>query len=168
MSQPFVGEIRMFGGNFAPNGWQFCNGQLLSVADNQVLFTLIGTTYGGDGVNTFALPDLQCRLPLHQGTGQGVFVLGQKAGEENHTLLLNEIPLHPHTVAAKNVATSPSPAGNVFAGGGISIYKAPPPTASMNSAMVKLNSGGQPHDNVMPFQAISFIISQFGVFPSRG
>ena len=168
MGQPFVGEIRMFGGNYAPEGWQFCNGQLLPINENPALFELIGTIYGGDGQNTFALPDLQCRLPIHNGTGPGgTFIIGQRAGEESHTLTLNEIPLHPHAVTAKATATSGSPSGNVFGGGSVSIYKAPPPTATMNAGMVLNNSGGTPHNNMMPSLCLSFIISLYGIFPTQ-
>jgi microcystin-dependent protein len=163
MATPYVGEIRMFGGNFAPAGWAFCNGQTMSIAENSTLFNLIGTTYGGDGVQTFNLPDLQGRLPVHIGNG---FVQGQRAGEENHTLNVQEIPNHSHTVSAKGQATTNSVSGGVYAGGGLKAYKAAP-AATMNPAVVQNNSGGQPHQNMMPFVVVSFIISLFGVFPSR-
>ena len=163
MSSPYVGEIRMFGGNFAPQGWAFCNGQLISISQNEVLFTLIGTTYGGDGVQTFALPNLQGRIPLHAGSG---FVQGQIAGEENHTLITQEIPSHTHNVMGMGQATTTSVAGNLYGGGGLKAYKAAT-GGTMNAAVVKPNSGSQPHDNMMPFLAVSFIISLFGVFPSR-
>lgn len=153
----------MFGGNFAPAGWAFCNGQLLGISANETLFNLIGTTYGGDGASTFALPDLQGRLPVHVG---GTFVQGQKAGEENHTLITQEIPGHSHTVIGMGQATTNSVGGNVYAGGGLSAYKAAA-TATMNAAVVQNNVGGQPHDNMMPFGVVSFIISLFGIFPSR-
>jgi microcystin-dependent protein len=163
MSSPYVGEIRMFGGNFPPSGWAFCNGQVMSIAQNEVLFTLIGTTYGGDGVQTFALPDLQGRIPLHVGSG---FVQGQKAGEENHTLIVQEIPSHTHNLMGMGQATTTSVAGNLYGGGGLKAYKAAT-GGTMNAAVVKNNSGSQPHDNMMPFGVVSFIISLFGVFPSR-
>jgi microcystin-dependent protein len=163
MSSPYVGEIRMFGGNFAPQGWAFCNGQLMSIAQNDVLFTLIGTTYGGDGVQTFALPDLQGRIPLHVGPG---FVQGQKAGEENHTLALTELPQHTHNLMGMGQATTTSVAGNLYGGGGLRAFKAAT-GGTMNAAVVRNNSGGQPHDNMMPFAVVSFIIALFGVFPSR-
>lgn len=153
----------MFGGNFAPVEWAFCNGQLLAIADYQALFALIGTTYGGDGVQTFALPDLQGRIPVHIGSG---FVEGQKAGEENHTLAVQELPAHTHNVLGMGQGTTNSAAGNLYAGGGISAYKATP-SGTMNAAVVQNNAGGQPHDNMMPFLVVSFIISLFGVFPSR-
>ena len=163
MSSPYVGEIRMFGGNFAPSGWAFCNGQVMSISQNEVLFTLIGTTYGGDGVQTFALPNLQGRIPLHAGPG---FVQGQIAGEENHTLITQEIPSHTHNVMGMGQATTTSVSGNLYGGGGLRAYKAAT-GGTMNAAVVKPNSGSQPHDNMMPFLAVSFIISLFGVFPSR-
>jgi microcystin-dependent protein len=163
MSSPYVGEIRMFGGNFAPQGWAFCNGQLMSISQNEVLFTLIGTTYGGDGVQTFAVPDLQGRIPLHVGSG---FVQGQKSGEENHTLTLQGLPAHNHNLMGMGQATTTSVAGNLYGGGGLKAYKASPGGA-MNAAVVKPNSGSQPHDNMMPFGVVSFIIALFGVFPSR-
>ena len=163
MASPYLGEIKMFGGNFAPAGWAFCNGQLLSIAQNDALFNLIGTTYGGDGVNTFALPDLQCRIPLHTGNG---FVQGQKAGEENHTLTVPEIPSHTHNLMGMGQATTTSVAGNLYGGGGLKAYKSAT-GATMNAAVVQNNSGSQPHDNMMPFVVVSFVIALFGVFPSR-
>lgn len=163
MSQPFVGEIRMFGGNFAPVGWAFCNGQLMAISENTALFQLIGTTYGGDGQSTFGLPNLQGRIPVHVGPG---FVQGQLSGEESHTLTVQEIPGHTHTVAAMSQAATNSASGNLYAGGGLKAYKAAA-GATMNAGVVKNNSGGQPHDNMMPFLVVSFIIALFGVFPSQ-
>jgi microcystin-dependent protein len=163
MGNPFIGEIRMFGGNFAPANWAFCNGQLLPISGNDALFNLIGTTYGGDGQNTFALPDLQCRLPLHVGAG---FVQGQKSGEENHTLITAEMPSHNHTVAAMGQAATTAVGGNVYGGGGLAAFKAAG-GGTMNPAMVQNNAGSQPHDNTMPYLVINFIISLFGIFPSR-
>lgn len=163
MASPYIGEIRMFGGNFAPAGWAFCNGQLMQIVQNEALFNLIGTTYGGDGVNTFALPDLQCRIPVHVGPG---FVQGQKGGAENHTLTVQEIPSHTHNVVGMGQGTTNAVAGNLYAGGSVAAYKATP-GGTMNAAVVGNNVGSQPHDNMMPFLAVSFIISLFGVFPSR-
>jgi microcystin-dependent protein len=153
----------MFAGNFAPANWALCNGQLMSIAGNEVLFTLIGTTYGGDGVQTFAVPDLQGRIPLHAGPG---FIQGQKAGEENHTLIVQEIPQHTHNLMGMGQATTTSVAGNLYGGGGLKAYKAAT-GGTMNAGVVKNNSGGQSHDNMMPFGVVSFIIALFGVFPSR-
>jgi microcystin-dependent protein len=170
MANPYIGEIRMFGGNFAPVGWAFCNGQLMQILQNTALFQLIGTTYGGDGTTTFGLPNLQGRLPIHQGTsvnGGGSFVIGQLAGEENHTVNLNEITFHNHVVAAAAApATSTSPSGNVYGGGGAALYRTSPPSVQMNANMIGANSGNQPHNNLMPFLCVSFIIALFGIFPS--
>jgi microcystin-dependent protein len=163
MATPFIGEIRMFGGNFPPAGWAFCNGQIMAISQNEALFNLVGTAYGGDGVSTFGLPDLQGRIPVHVG---GTFIQGQKAGEEQHSLITQEIPSHSHTVVGMGQATTNAVAANVYAGGGLSAYKASA-TATMNTAVVKNNVGGQPHDNMMPFGVVSFIISLFGIFPSR-
>lgn len=163
MAQSFVGEIRMFGGNFAPSGWAFCNGQQMAISENEALFALIGTTYGGDGVSTFGLPNLQGRIPIHVGSG---FIQGQMAGEENHTLILQEIPNHTHTVEGSSQATTNTVAGNLYGGGGLKAYKATT-GAAMNAAVVQNNIGGQPHSNMMPFLAVSFIISLFGIFPSQ-
>jgi len=154
----------MFGGNFAPIGWMFCNGQTLAISDYATLYALIGTTYGGNGTTTFNLPDLQGRLPVHLGPG---FVLGQFAGEENHTLLAQELPSHTHTVMGTGQPSTNTAAGNVYGGGGLKAYKASA-GATMNAGVVLNNSGGLPHSNLMPFLAVSFIISLFGVFPSQG
>jgi len=163
MSQPFIGEIRMFGGSFAPQNWAFCNGQTVSIGENPALFSLIGTIYGGDGVNTFALPNLQCRVPVHQGNGLS---LGQLAGEENHTLLVSELPFHSHAVSAKTQATTNAVSGGFYGGNGLAAYKSAPASV-MNPAVVLPNMGGQPHDNMMPFVAVSFIIALAGIYPTR-
>ena len=163
MSQCYLGEIRMFCGNFAPFGWALCNGQLLSIAQYNALFSLLGTTYGGDGVNTFGLPNLQSRVPVAQGPG---YVLGQMAGEENHTLITNEIPSHGHTVTALTTGNVASPAGAVYGGANLAFYTTTP-TATMNAAMVVPNNGGLPHSNIMPYQAVNFIIALEGIYPSQ-
>lgn len=171
MSQPFVGEIRMFAGNFAPAGWMLCQGQLLPISEYETLFNLIGTTYGGDGQSTFALPNLQSRVPIHQGTFQGAgFTLGQAAGVESVTLTVQQLPAHTH--AAMGVAGSAngvtSPTGNTW--GGVTAntpYTDQASDATMNPSSIAPPVGGsQPHDNMLPFLAINFIISLFGVFPS--
>ena len=164
MATPFLGEIRMFGGNFAISGWALCNGQTLPISEYSALFALIGTTYGGDGQNTFALPNLQSRIPVHQGSG---FVIGQIAGEENHTLLSNELPTHTHPVGAQTAGSASTPSGNYFGGGGPNIYKTSSPTGTMNSGVVAPNAGGLPHDNQMPFLVVNFIIALEGIFPTR-
>ena len=167
MAQPYVGEIRMFGGNFAPAGWMFCEGQLLPIAENETLFQLIGTTYGGDGQNTFALPDLRGRLPLHMGNG---FVLAQSGGVEQVTLTTNQIPAHNHIPACTNAAgDQTTPVNNFWAptSTGDQTYD-PAVTASgtMNATLIGLNGGNQPHDNFGPYLCVDFIISLFGIFPS--
>jgi microcystin-dependent protein len=170
MSQPFVGEIRQFAGNFAPSGWSFCDGSLQSIAQNDVLFNLIGTTYGGDGQTTFALPDLRGRFPIHIGTGAGAtYVMGQAAGAETVTLTTGQIPAHSHTAAASSVGGSDNPSGNYWGTATAKPYavNSPVPTLVMNPGGV-LNAGSsQSHDNMIPFLAISYIISFFGIYPSQ-
>jgi microcystin-dependent protein len=158
----------MFGGNFAPAGWMFCSGQILAISEYSTLFNLIGTTYGGNGTSTFGLPNLQGRIPVHQGTSPvGIsYVIGQSAGEETHTLLVNEIPIHTHQVTAMGAGTTNTVAGNTYGGAGLTAFKAAIGD-QMNPNVVQPNPGGLPHDNMMPFLAVSFIISLFGVFPSR-
>ncbi|HWE63358.1 MAG TPA: tail fiber protein [Chloroflexota bacterium] len=168
MSQSFIGEIRMFGGNFAPVGWAFCDGSLLAIDQNDALFNLIGTTYGGDGQSTFALPNLQGRIPIHQGPG---FTLGQTGGAETVTLTRNQMPIHTHTaVADSNNATTGSPVGNVWAAVTSNLTKAYATTAGatpMNAGALATVGGSQPHDNMKPYLAVNFIISLFGTFPSQ-
>ena len=165
MSGPFVGEIRMFGGNFAPVGWSFCNGALVPIDQNPTLFQLIGTTYGGDGQNNFALPDLQSRVPVHVGPG---FALGQTAGVETVTLTISQIPGHSHVPQANSGAgTQASPGNGVWAQSTLGQFSANAPSANMDPAAVGSTGGSQPHDNMLPFLVINFIISQFGVFPSQ-
>ncbi len=169
MSQPFIGEIRMFAGNFAPLGWAFCQGQILSISEYQTLFDLIGTTYGGDGQSTFALPNLQSRVPIHMGTGAGgTFVIGQMGGVETVTLTTNQIPAHTHAPQAdNNAATLSGPGGAVWAASNNYAQFAPPPGGTaMNPQSIGSAGDSQPHDNMLPFVAINFIISLFGVFPT--
>ena len=166
MGQPFVGEIRMFGGNFAPLGWMFCAGQLISIAENDVLFQLIGTTYGGDGQTTFALPDLQSRVPVHQGNG---IALGQNGGTETETLTTNQMPQHAHPPNASNTGGSDSPSGNVWANsttGKPYVAVAGGVPAALNAAMVQSAGGGNPHDNMHPYLCVSYIISMYGIYPT--
>jgi microcystin-dependent protein len=170
MATPFIGQITMFGGNFAPFGYAFCNGQLLSIAQNTALFALIGTTYGGDGQTTFGLPDLRGRVPVHQGQGPGLqsYVIGQNGGTETVTLITSQVPAHSHTLAANsNPGDSSSPANSFFAAVSSSIYSSSAPNAQMNAAAVGLAGGSQPHDNMLPFLVINFIIALQGIFPSR-
>ena len=166
MSQPYVGEIRMFGGNFAPVGWAFCSGQLLAISENDVLFQLIGTTYGGDGQSTFGLPDLQGRAPVHQGSG---LVLGQKAGTETVALTTPQLPVHTHPMAAsKDAANQITGANGVLAAPvSLATYFASPPDAALSALAVQPTGGNQPHSNMQPYLAINFIISLFGIFPSQ-
>ena len=168
MSTPFLGEIRMFGGNFAPQGWAFCNGQLLSISQNAELFGLIGTTYGGNGQTTFGLPDLQGRIPVHQGTIQGTsFTLGEKAGTEVVTLTAQQIPIHNHVPQCQSGSGGQAPTNGVWASSAQTIYDNTAPGATMNPAAVSNVGGSQPHDNMTPYLVISFIISLLGVIPSQ-
>jgi microcystin-dependent protein len=170
MAQPYIGEIRMFAGNFAPAGWMFCDGQTLAIAENETLFQLIGTTYGGDGEETFQLPNLQSRVPMHMGTRSGVtYQLAEAAGVESVTLTTQQIPIHTHAAVASTAAGSqPSPVGGVLAttGGGISLYYEGAVDSNMNGGSVTPVGGSQPHENCQPFLCINFIISLFGIFPS--
>jgi microcystin-dependent protein len=169
MSQPFIGEIRMFAGNFAPAGWAFCDGSLQVISQNDALFNLIGTTYGGDGQTTFALPNLSSRLPLHMGTDPGsgtTYNLAATGGTETVTLTAPQLPAHNHPVNAATAATSADPAGNVPAGGSVKQFSTQAPDVQMNPAQVQAGGAAQPHYNMQPYLAINFIISLFGVFPS--
>ena len=173
MSTPFLGEIKMFGGNFAPRGWALCNGQLLPISQNTALFSILGTTYGGDGVTTFALPNLQGRVPIHWGNGAGLspYVLGQVGGEENHTLLASEMPAHNHLVnGCDSGGYQASPVGNYPAveSTGTSLnFSNGPTTGQMNPSMIANSGAGQPHNNLQPFSVVTFIIALQGIFPSR-
>jgi len=169
MGSPYVGEIRMGGWNFAPNGWMFCDGSLLSISEYEVLFTLIGTTYGGDGQNTFALPNLLGRVPVHQGTGFGqTVVIGQLGGTETVTLSLNQIPSHNHLIAAQSgPGNQPGPGGGVLANSGLEQYSTAATSSQIATGTIGTVGGNQPHDNRPPYQAITFIISLFGIYPSQ-
>lgn len=169
MPFPYIGEIRMFAGNFAPAGWMFCEGQTVAIADFPELFNVIGTTYGGDGVNTYNLPDLRGRLPLHKGTlSTSTFVLAQQGGVESVALTVNQIPAHTHAFqATTDNADSNSPNNNMLAQPPVmQEYFAAAPTSLMNAAMVEATGTGQPHTNFQPYLCVSFIISMFGVFPA--
>ena len=162
MSTPYVGEIRAVAFSFAPENWALCNGATLPISTNETLFTLLGTTYGGDGQTTFKLPDLRGRIALHQGAG---FVQGQTGGEESVTLTTAQIPAHTHSIAAQSGAgTAQSPAGGVFAASGAPQFGS---GANSVSGLALQNAGGaQPHENRMPFLAINYIISLYGIYPS--
>jgi microcystin-dependent protein len=171
MSQPFVGEIRMFAGNFAPAGWMFCDGQLLPISENETLFNLIGTTYGGDGQTTFALPDLRGRVPLHMGQGPGLSnrILAESSGTETVTLTTQQIGLHTHPALCSSGGGSPSsdPANATWAASDVAIYSNAASTGFIGGGIQTTAAGGsQPHDNMIPFLCINYIISLFGVFPS--
>jgi microcystin-dependent protein len=155
----------MFGGNFAPAGWLLCQGQLLPISENETLFQLIGTTYGGDGQSTFALPDLRGRIPVHAGSG---FILGQSGGSESVTLTVAQIPSHSHVPLANSGQGNQSdPTGHIWAASPTSLVYAAGAAAAMNPAGIPATGGSQPHENMMPFLAINFIISLFGIFPSQ-
>src|SRR5512138_2532645 len=166
MSEPFLAEIRIMSFNFPPRGWAFCNGQIMAINQNQALFSLLGTTYGGNGQTTFALPNLQGRIPLHTGNGT---VLGQAAGEENHTLITTEIPAHLHLASASGAnGNAPVPTGALLAAEATPMYA----TANTNPAAlldgtIAQGGGSQPHSNMMPFLTLNFCIALVGIFPSR-
>ena len=163
MAQPYVGEIRMFAGNFAPAGWMFCEGQLLPISENETLFQLIGTTYGGDGESTFALPDLRGRTPIHVGSGH---TLGERGGEQAHTLSIAEIPTHTHVFnASQSNANIPTP-GNSFFGTSNNMYAAATNLTSINTGTITNTGGSQAHLNMEPFLTLSFCIALQGIFPS--
>lgn len=164
MAQPYVGEIRMFAGNFAPAGWMFCEGQLLPISENETLFQLIGTTYGGDGQSTFALPDLRGRIPIHQGNG---FILAETGGVEEITLTVQQIAAHGHPwLASEAPATALTPLNNMPAEASKRFYVAPSTVAAMAPQSMSPTGGSQPHTNFQPYLCVDFIISLFGIFPS--
>ncbi|MCX7554487.1 tail fiber protein [Marinicella sp. S1101] len=171
MSEPFVGEIRMFAGNFAPRGWAFCDGQLLAVSQNDALFSLLGTIYGGDGRTTFGLPDMRGRLSLHAGQGPGLSNrrLGAKAGAENVTLTVNQLPSHRHAINATTTGgDNANPLGNKLAESSEDIYTDELDNPSqMNSSSLSNTGGSQSHTNIMPFLCINYIIALVGIYPSR-
>ncbi|EIC29889.1 phage tail protein [Methylomicrobium album] len=167
MAQPYVGEIRIFAGNFAPAGWMFCEGQLLPISENETLFQLIGTTYGGDGQETFTLPDLRGRIPVHQGNG---FILAETGGAEEITLAAQQVPAHSHAMlATANTATVFTAQGNVPAastGATVFPYGSDAPRTTLHPSSISAVGGSQPHTNFQPYLCVNFIISLFGIFPS--
>ncbi|GGI20991.1 phage tail protein [Bradyrhizobium guangdongense] len=167
MSEPFLAEIRMMSFNFPPKGWAFCNGQLIPINQNQALFSLLGTTFGGNGQTNFALPDLQGRVPVHVGNGH---TLGEKAGEQNHTLTISETPSHTHQANASSSSTGAVdlPAGNVLANSAPNfLYGAAQNLTPLNTATVGSVGGSQAHQNMQPFLTINFSIALQGIFPSQ-
>ena len=171
MAQPYVGEIKMFAGNFAPEGWSFCQGQVIAISENDTLFALIGTTYGGDGQSTFALPDLRSRVPIHQGQGPGLsnYTLAQSGGAESVTLTVNQVPAHTHAMRASiGLANTTNPANAIIgASTAVTAFFGDPPTQNMNTAAISSVGGSVPHNNIQPYLAFNFIISMFGVFPQQ-
>lgn len=172
MAVPYVGEIRMFAGNFAPAGWMFCEGQLLPISENETLFQLIGTTYGGDGQETFKLPDLRGRIPIHNGTGSSgtTYALAEAGGVESVTLTTQQIPSHSHALlATTDLANSASPADAYLSttATGNKIYSTANPTIILSAQEISVSGGSQPHDNFQPYLCVNFIISLFGNFPTQ-
>ncbi len=172
MADPFIGQIMLFAGNFAPNNWALCNGQIMSIAQNTALFAILGTTYGGDGITTFGLPNLQSRVAIHPGQGPGLspYALGQVGGEETHTLQVSEIPMHAHVVTVGTTAADASvssPGGNILA----SSSSFAPASAADGSALGGVSCGpagqSQPHNNIQPYLCLNYIIALVGIFPSR-
>jgi len=171
MSNPYIGEIRLFAGNFAPAGWAFCQGQLMSIAENDALFSLIGTTYGGDGQQTFGLPDLRGRVPVHQGSGPGLSTrtIGELAGTETVTLTSANLPVHSHALLATSAPASAAagPAGGVLASASVKVYGSGAPGTPLAAAAIAASGGGLPHQNMAPFLALNYIISLFGIYPQQ-
>jgi microcystin-dependent protein len=170
---PFIGQILLFAGNFAPRGWALCQGQLLPIAQNSALFSILGTTYGGDGRTTFALPDLRGRVPVSSGQGPGLspYTLGENGGTEQVTLLSTQMPAHTHVLVANNTAgTRAEPEGNVLAAesaGATQIYSDASATVTMNPVSISATGGSQPHSNLQPFLCLNYIIALEGIYPSR-
>jgi microcystin-dependent protein len=172
MADPFMGEIRLFAGSFAPVNWAFCNGQLLPISENDALFTLIGTTYGGDGQETFALPNLQSRVPIHVGQGPGLTnrIIAETVGVESVTLTSQQMPVHNHAALATATGQQSSPEGAMFATpvstqSGVNPYLVAAPGVAINPQTIQPVGGSQPHDNMQPYLCISYIIALYGIFP---
>ena len=162
MSEPFIGEVKMISWSYAPKGWAFCNGQMLQISQNQALFSILGTTYGGDGRTTFALPNLQARLPIHVGNG---FTLGEKGGELAHTLTLQELPAHNHVLQGTEAnGDTPNPTALANAN---NLYSTSAPNTTLTPGSIGPTGGSQPHDNMSPYLVLNFIIALQGIFPSR-
>ncbi len=164
---PFLGEIRMFGGNFAPRGWALCDGQLLPISKYSALFSILGTTYGGDGRTTFGLPDLRGRVPVHAGRGPGLsdYRLGKKGGQETVTLTTSEMPSHHHGLVAGSNSSASQASGNLIAAQGQ--FSTGSPGSAMHQASLQNTGGSQPHTNIQPYLAVHYIIALQGIYPSR-
>jgi microcystin-dependent protein len=177
MTTSYVGEIRLFAGNFAPVGWAFCAGQIIAIDQNQALYQLIGTTYGGDGQTTFMLPDLRSRVPVHQGkaTSGTTYTMGQSGGVENVTLTISQLPAHTHPLNFSSTGQVLAPSSNTIAATAttsgslpnMSVYAAAPGNTTLNPSSVKNDGGSQPHSNIQPYLALSFIISLYGIYPTQ-
>jgi microcystin-dependent protein len=173
MAEPFIGQIIMAGFNFAPRGYATCDGQIISIAQNTALFSLLGTTYGGNGQTTFALPDLRGRVPIHQGQGPGLSpqFIGEVSGQENHTLINAEMPMHNHLVSTSNVSGAfGTPNGNFLAASSTpetALYRSTADGTTLNPQSIGLAGGNQPHNNMQPYLVINFAIAMEGIFPSR-
>lgn len=169
MSSPYIGEIRIFAGNFAPAGWMLCQGQLLPISENDTLFNLIGTTYGGDGQETFGLPDLQGRAPIHMGSnGTSTYTIGQNGGVETVTLTTNQIPIHNHPYLASTDAGGAISPQDAVVGSetNVKLFRPQAATAPLNTSAIGSAGGSQPHENIQPYLVINYIISLFGIYPS--
>jgi microcystin-dependent protein len=173
MATPYLGEIKMFGGNFAPQNWAFCNGQILSINQNQALFSLLGTTYGGNGTQTFALPNLQCCVPMHQGQGSGLsnYVIGQTVGAPSTTLTTSNLPVHSHTLKASSAAGTARVPTNALVladvGRNQAIYETGSSAVSFGPGSIGNTGSSVPISHLQPYLALSFIIALAGIFPSR-
>lgn len=173
MAEPFVGQIMQAGFNFAPYGWALCNGQLMPISQNQALFALLGTTFGGDGISTFQLPNLQGRAPAHMGQGPGLTnrIIGELSGSESVTLITSQMPMHTHAAVGSSAdANKTSPGGNTWANegtGSLNLFVNSAPNAPMNAQAIGMSGGNQPHDNMQPYLVVNFCIALEGIFPSR-
>ena len=167
---PFVAEVRIFPFNFAPKGWAFCNGQILPLSQNTALFSLLGTTYGGNGKSNFALPNLQGSIPIHPGQGPGLssYALGDTGGSETVTLLISEIPVHDHAVQVSQISgNSPDPLNHMLADANAYVPASASPMTQLSTEAVASSGGDQPHNNLMPYLTMSYCIALQGVFPPR-
>lgn len=169
MAEPFLGEIRVFAGSYPPVGWELCAGQLLSISGNEALFTLIRSTYGGDGITNFALPDLRGRVPVHQGSlpGGDTYLLGVSGGAEQVTLNTNHLPTHTHAARATAAPDRTAPGGAIWSSQTTGAYRAANPTATMQAQTVQEAGGSLPHDNMPPSLAVTYIIATSGIYPSE-